>query len=42
MSPPIRRVVTGKDNSGKAVVVTDGAPGRIHVRKELGVTNSLL
>ena len=42
MSPAIRRVVTGKDNSGKAVVVTDGAPGRIHVRKELGVTNTLL
>jgi len=42
MSPPIRRVVTGKDGTGKAIVVTDGAPSRVRARKELGVTNTLL
>jgi mannose-6-phosphate isomerase-like protein (cupin superfamily) len=42
MSSPIRRVVTGKDVTGKAIVVTDGAASRVHVRKELGVTNTVL
>ena len=42
MSSPIRRVVTGKDGTGKAIVVTDGAASRVHARKELGVTNTLL
>ena len=42
MGAPIRRVVTGKDETGKATVVTDGAARRVHFRKELGVTNTLL
>jgi mannose-6-phosphate isomerase-like protein (cupin superfamily) len=42
MSSPIRRVVTGKDGTGKAIVVTDGAASRVHARKEMGVTNTLL
>jgi mannose-6-phosphate isomerase-like protein (cupin superfamily) len=42
MSSPIRRVVTGKDGTGKSTVVTDGAASRVHVRKEMGVTNTLL
>jgi mannose-6-phosphate isomerase-like protein (cupin superfamily) len=42
MSSPIRRVVTGKDGTGKAVVVTDGSASRVHIRKELGVTNTVL
>jgi mannose-6-phosphate isomerase-like protein (cupin superfamily) len=42
MSAPIRRVVTGKDGNGSAIVVTDGAASRVHVRKELGVTTTLL
>jgi mannose-6-phosphate isomerase-like protein (cupin superfamily) len=42
MSASIRRVVTGKDGAGKAIVVTDGAASRVHVRKELGVTNTVI
>ena len=42
MSPAIRRVVTSKDEAGKAIVVADGAASRVHVRKELGVTNTVL
>jgi mannose-6-phosphate isomerase-like protein (cupin superfamily) len=42
MSSPIRRVVTGKDETGKAIVITDDAASRVHARKELGVTNTLL
>ncbi len=42
MNPPIRRVVTGKDGTGKAIVVTDGSASHVHARKELGVTTTLL
>jgi mannose-6-phosphate isomerase-like protein (cupin superfamily) len=42
MSSPIRRVVTGKDGTGKAIVATDGVAGRVHVRKEFGVTTTVL
>jgi mannose-6-phosphate isomerase-like protein (cupin superfamily) len=42
MSSLVRRVVTGKDGAGRAIVVTDGAAGRIHARKELAVTTTLL
>jgi mannose-6-phosphate isomerase-like protein (cupin superfamily) len=42
MSSPIRRVVTGRDETGKAIVVSDAAATRVHVRKELGVTNTVL
>ena len=42
MSSPIRRVVTGKDERGKAVVVIDAAASRVHARRELGVTSTVL
>jgi hypothetical protein len=42
MDSPIRRVVTGKDRIGKAIVLSDGAASHVHVRKELGVTNTVL
>jgi mannose-6-phosphate isomerase-like protein (cupin superfamily) len=42
LSSAIRRVVTGKDGTGRAVVVIDGTAKRVHYRKELGVTNTVL
>jgi mannose-6-phosphate isomerase-like protein (cupin superfamily) len=42
MSSPIRRVVTGKNGTGEAVVVMDGTATCVHARKELGVTNTVL
>jgi hypothetical protein len=41
MPSPIRRVVTGKDATGKAVVLQDGPATSIHRRAELGVANTL-
>ena len=38
MSSPIRRVVTGKDSSGKAVVILDGPAPGVHRRPEGGLT----
>ena len=42
MSSPIRRVVTGKDATGKAVAIIDAAAPTVHRREELGITNTLL
>lgn len=42
MPSPIRRVVTGKDATGKAIAIIDAAATAIHRREELGVTNTLL
>ncbi len=42
MSIPTRRVVTSKDGTGKAIVVSDGTASRVHTRKELGITNTVL
>lgn len=42
MSSPIRRVVTGKDATGKAQVIFDGPAISVHRRAELGITNTLL
>ena len=42
MNSTIRRVVTGKDKNGKSVVAIDATATRVHVRKELGVTNTVL
>jgi len=42
MSLKVRRVVTGKDSSGKAVVVSDGDAARVHERRQLGITNCVL
>lgn len=42
MATPVRRVVTGKDASGKAVVAIDAAATSVHRRAETGVTNTLL
>ena len=42
MATPIRRIVTGKDASGKAIALIDGVAGSVHRRAEMGVTNTLL
>jgi len=42
VASPIRRVVTGKDATGKAVAMIDSAATTVHRREELGVTNTLL
>jgi mannose-6-phosphate isomerase-like protein (cupin superfamily) len=42
LSSPIRRVVTGKDANGKAVVFQDGPATGTHRRAELGIANTLL
>ncbi len=39
---PIRRVVTGKDATGKAIAMIDAVATSVHRREELGVTNTLL
>jgi mannose-6-phosphate isomerase-like protein (cupin superfamily) len=39
---PIRRIVTGKDASGKAIALIDAPAGSVHHRAELGLTNALL
>jgi mannose-6-phosphate isomerase-like protein (cupin superfamily) len=42
VASPIRRVVTGKDATGKAIVMIDAVATAVHKREELGVTNTLL
>ncbi len=42
MTSTIRRVVTGKDATGKAITMIDAPAGSVHHREELGVTNTLL
>lgn len=42
MPSPIRRVVTGKDATGKAIAMIDAAATTVVRREELGVTNTLL
>jgi mannose-6-phosphate isomerase-like protein (cupin superfamily) len=42
LASSIRRVVTGKDAAGKAIVMIDAAPTNVHGREELGVTNTIL
>jgi mannose-6-phosphate isomerase-like protein (cupin superfamily) len=42
MARPTRRVVTGHDASGKAVVLTDGAAPNARLRKASGLTSTLL
>jgi len=42
LASTIRRVVTGKDETGKAIAMLDGAATAVHRREELGVTNTLL
>jgi naringenin degradation protein FdeH len=42
MASPIRRVVTGKDASSKAIVTMDAPASSVHRREELGITNTLL
>ena len=39
---PIRRVVTGKDATGKAVVVIDGVAANVQARKDRGIASTLL
>ena len=42
MASPIRRVVTGKDESGKAIAMIDTVATSVHRREQLGVTNTVL
>lgn len=42
MARPTRRVVTGHDASGKAVVLFDGAAPNVKLRKATGLTSTLL
>jgi quercetin dioxygenase-like cupin family protein len=42
MTRPTRRVVTGHDASGKAVVLIDGAAPNAKLRKATGLTSTLL
>ena len=42
MMRPTRRVVTGHDASGKAVVLFDGAAPNVKLRKTTGLTSTLL
>jgi mannose-6-phosphate isomerase-like protein (cupin superfamily) len=39
---PIRRVVTGKDATGKAIAMIDAVATTVLRREELGITNTLL
>ena len=42
MPKPVRRIVTGHDDSGKAIVVMDGAAPNQRVRAATGVVSTLL
>ena len=42
MAQPTRRVVTGHDAKGKAVVLIDGAARNVKLRKATGLTSTLL
>jgi mannose-6-phosphate isomerase-like protein (cupin superfamily) len=42
MPAPIRRVVTGKDATGKAIVMMDSAAANVRERKDTGIANTLL
>jgi mannose-6-phosphate isomerase-like protein (cupin superfamily) len=42
MATSIRRIVTGKDATGKAIAIIDSAATTVHRREEMGVTNTLL
>jgi len=42
MSSSIRRVVTGKDSTGKAIAMIDAVATTVLRREELGITNTLL
>lgn len=42
MPSPIRRVVTGKDATGKAVVLQDGVASNVRSRKETGAAATFL
>jgi len=42
LSSPIRRVVTGKDATGKAIAMIDAVATTVLRREELGITNTLL
>ncbi len=39
---PVRRIVTGHDEDGKAIVVLDGPAGNQRARKETGIVSTLL
>jgi mannose-6-phosphate isomerase-like protein (cupin superfamily) len=42
MTQPVRRVVTGHDATGRAIVAIDGAAPNVKLRKATGLTSTLL
>ena len=42
MAAAVRRVVTGKDSTGKAIPLIDSVATNVHARADTGVTNTLL
>ena len=42
MASAIRRVVTGKDATGKAIAMIDALAATVHQRGETGITNTIL
>ena len=42
MTSPVRRIVTGHDKNGKAVVLMDSAAPNVKVRPAVGITSTLL
>lgn len=42
MPSPVRRVVTGKDATGKAVILMDSAASNVRIRKEAGAAATFL
>ncbi|HYS48114.1 MAG TPA: cupin domain-containing protein [Xanthobacteraceae bacterium] len=42
MNNPVRRVVTGHDDAGKAIVVMDGAAPNVRTRPDSGIAATLL
>jgi mannose-6-phosphate isomerase-like protein (cupin superfamily) len=42
LASAIRRVVTGKDSTGRAVAMIDARAATVHERSETGITNTIL
>src|ERR1700676_223832 len=42
LAVPVRRVVTGKDATGKAIAMIDAVATNVHARPETGVANTVL
>jgi mannose-6-phosphate isomerase-like protein (cupin superfamily) len=42
LASAIRRVITGKDSTGRAVAMIDAPAATVHERRETGITNTIL